>query len=161
MTPSRLAIILLHLAFFLTACFAADNLKYERYDGHYFERNDSGLTGDTSYLVITSQEDFDKIFAPAATMGGNKYLPKDTFDSHFVVATIYRSDRLRSYGVRGVSVKNDELYVSYSASDAKQEKASFRSPLILVIPKGNFSAVIFVQNGKKVSTVHLSRGNLP
>jgi hypothetical protein len=48
-------------------------VAFQRYES-YFERNDSGLTGDTSYLVFTSQAQFDKIFHPAATGGQNNFL---------------------------------------------------------------------------------------
>ena len=62
---------------------------FQRYDS-YFERNDSGLKGETSYLVFTSQAQFDRVFHPAPTMGPNGFLPEKAFDTELVIATVKR-----------------------------------------------------------------------
>ncbi len=51
------------------------SVEYETYD-KYFERNDSGLKGSTSFLAFKTQEQFDKIFGTAPIPGKNKSLPK-------------------------------------------------------------------------------------
>jgi hypothetical protein len=63
---TRLAVLALPLAI-LAASARADEAKGEKiehavYDG-YFEKNNSGLKGDTSLLAFTDQEGFDKVFA--------------------------------------------------------------------------------------------------
>lgn len=126
----------------------------QSYDS-YFERNDSGLTGDTSYLVFTSQEQFDKIFHPAATGGQNNFLPDNAFQTKMVVATIARGNFVRTYDSPRVTSKNGKLYVWYKVTDRKQESATYASPLILAVNKGRYSQVIFMQDGKRVGSASL------
>jgi hypothetical protein len=124
-------------------------LDFQRYDS-YFERNDSGLKGQTSYLAFTSQEQFDKIFGAAATGGENHFLPENAFKTKLVVATIARGNFLRTYDSPKVTTKNGKIYVWYKTMDKRQESATYASPLILAIDKGRYSQVIFMQDGKKV-----------
>jgi hypothetical protein len=46
-------------------------LELQRYDSRYFERNDTGLTAQNSYMIFASQAQFGKISGPAPTMGRN------------------------------------------------------------------------------------------
>src|SRR4051812_13498215 len=70
-------------------------LDFQRYDS-YFEGNNSGLKGETSYLAFTGQAQFDKIFHSAAVGGQNNFLPDNVFDSKVVLATIARGHFLRT-----------------------------------------------------------------
>ena len=121
----------------------------------YFEGNNSGLQGETSYLVFTSQAQFDLIFHPAAINGPNTFLPKGAFDTLVVVATIHRGKAMREYDVQKVTVNGTRLYVDYTFKDGEAitGSGSFRSPLILAVAKAHLSKVTFVENGKEVSTV--------
>jgi inhibitor of cysteine peptidase len=135
---------------------AERELQFERYDS-YFEKNNSGLKGRTSYLVITSQPKFDEVFGPAATMGHNTFLPEKTFDTKLVIATITRGRFLRTYDLTKVTVKNGRIYVWYKIKDSAEGSASFRSPLILAVDKNNYSQIIFKENGKTVGKVSVKR----
>ena len=55
-------------------------VKHEVFSS-YFEKNDSGLKGNTSFLVLKSSEEFDKLFGVAA-VGTKKpsVLPKGAFE---------------------------------------------------------------------------------
>lgn len=142
----------------VTQAFAADTttagperqLEFKRYDSSYFERNDTGLTTQTSYLVFTKRAQFDKIFGPAPTMGQNHFLPDNTFDTKFVVAAIARGHFLRKYDDPKVTMKDGKIYVRYKAKDTPQKSATFASPLILAVDKGQYSEVVFMENGKRV-----------
>ncbi|MDT4968027.1 MAG: hypothetical protein QOJ64_2764 [Acidobacteriota bacterium] len=129
-------------------------VAFQRYES-YFERNDSGLTGDTSYLVFTSQAQFDKIFHPAATGGQNNFLAENAFKNKVVVATIARGNFIRTYDSPSVSSKNGKLYVWYKISDRQQESATYASPLILAVDKARYSQVIFMQDGKRVGSASI------
>ena len=125
-------------------------LDFQRYDSSYFERNDTGLTAQTSYLVFTSQAQFDKIFGAAPTMGRNNFLPNNTFNTKVVFATIARGHFLRTYDDPKVTTKDGKIYVWYKVKDAQQASATFASPLILAVDKGQYSEIIFMEDGKRV-----------
>jgi inhibitor of cysteine peptidase len=130
-------------------------VDFQRYES-YFEKNDSGLKGATSYLVLTGQQQFDKVFGPAATMGTNTFLPQDAFKTKIIVAAIKRGS-LRRYSDIQVTANSRILTVSYSAADDQPGRATFRSPLILSVEKGKYKEVVFVENGKKHRTVKIAR----
>ena len=132
-------------------------VDFKAYDS-YFEGNDSGLKGKTSYVVFTSQANFDKVFHPAATMGQNNFLPQHTFDTKLVVATIKRGNFLRTYELTKVTAKSGKLYVWYTVKDSADGSASFRSPLILAVDKDHYSQIVFMENGKRVRAIPLSNG---
>ena len=132
---------------------SASELAFQRYDSSYFEKNNSGLKGATSYLVITSQAQFDQIFGPAAVMGQNNFLPAGIFDSKMIVATIRRASFVRTYTPSKVTASKGTVYVWYDAKDGAPGSARYSSPLILAVDKGHYSKVIFMQNGKKAGAV--------
>ena len=134
-------------------------LNFQRYGGSYFERNDTGLTAQTSYLVFTSQAQFDKIFGPAPTMGRNNFLPNNTFSTKMVFATIARGHFLRTYDDPKVTTKNGTVYVWYKVKDAQQASATFASPLILAVDKGQYSEIIFMENGTRVGAATFPKTN--
>lgn len=133
-----------------------NEVKYQQFDS-YFEKNNSGLKGDFSYLVIKNQKDFDKVFGVAATMGENHFLPDKVFDSMFVVATIKHRSSLRTYEVTQTATVNGNLYVRYNTVDKEPSSATFSSPLILAVPKGNYKKVVFVENGKEVKSIAVKK----
>ena len=135
------------------------NLDFKRYDRSYFERNDTGLTARTSYMVFTSQVQFDKIFGAAPTMGRNTFLPTNAFNTKVVFATIARGHFLRTYDHPNVTTKNGTVYVWYKVKDAQQASATFASPLILAVDKGQYSEIIFMENGKRVGAATFPRIN--
>jgi hypothetical protein len=130
----------------------------ERYDG-YFERNDSGLKGKTSYLAFTTRESFDKVFHPAPTMepGEVKFLPDDAFGSKLVVATVRRGSFTSIYDVTGVEARGRTLYVRYDVKDEPRSGATFASPLILAVDRAHYSRVVFVEGGRSAAVVTLPR----
>jgi hypothetical protein len=128
-------------------------LEFQRHNS-YFEKNNSGLTGEKSYLVLTDQQQFDRVFGPAATMGANAFLPRDAFANKIVVAAIKRG-AMRRYSDVSVTEENGVLLVSYTATDDKPGSATFKVPLILSVEKGEYSGVIFMENGERVGVVCL------
>lgn len=131
-------------------------IDYQVYS-HYFEKNTSGLRGKASYLGFSNQADFDQVFGAAAVQGKQKFLPKDVFDKHNVVAVIKRGTRVWTYKVDKVTVDPDVLYVSYEASSKDGGGAQFASPLILAVDKGTYNFVMFIENGKKVGAANFDQ----
>jgi hypothetical protein len=117
----------------------------------YFERNDSGLTGASSFLVIEDRTSFDKLFAVAFTMGPRpNVLPDDAFATKAVVAVIKRGGESWEYTVQGVTEQDCVLTVRYTATSEDGHGARFASPLIVSVPKGTFRQVVFTEGGKEV-----------
>jgi len=134
-------------------------LEFKRYDSSYFERNDTGLTTQTSYLVFTSRPQFEKIFGLAPTMVQNHFLPNNTFDTKIVVAAIARGHFLRKYVEPKVTAARGMIYVWYKIKDAQQNSATFASLLILAVDKGQYSGVVFMEDGKRVGAAAFPRTN--
>jgi hypothetical protein len=142
---------------------AAKKLKgkkvaYQRYDG-YFEKNNSGLTGEASYLALTNQRAFDKVFGKGVVMGKKqKFLPADAFATQFVVAVIKRGKSIWTYDVKSARARGGKLFVRYSSTTKDSDgSARYASPLILSVDMGKYSAVVVIDNGKKVGTAEIGK----
>ena len=130
-------------------------VEFQQYDS-YFEKNNSGLKGKTSYLVIANQEQFDKVFGPAPTAEQNNFLPPDVFKSKIVFATIKRGS-MRHYNDVKVTTGNGKIFIWYTAKDDAPNSATFSTPLILAIDKGKYNEVVFMENAKRVRTAKLKK----
>jgi NADH dehydrogenase [ubiquinone] 1 alpha subcomplex assembly factor 1 len=120
----------------------------------YFERNDSGLKGPTSYLVIDDRPSFDKMFGVAFTMGPRpNILPDDAFATKAVVAVVKRGGEVWEYTVQGVTERDGVLTVRYTATSEDGGGARFASPLIVSVPRGTFRRVVFIEGGKEVGVI--------
>jgi hypothetical protein len=128
-------------------------VEFTLHDKGHFEKNNSGLKGDASFLLFTNREDFDKIFGVGFTMGGKeKGVPKDAFDSKIVVAAIKRGNSITEYTVEKVTNDDGTLYVQYTAKSKDAGGAKYSSPLIISLDKGKYKEVVFIENGKKIDT---------
>lgn len=138
----------------------ADEAKGEKVEAvistDYFEKNNSGLQGDVSYLVFTQAEAFDKVFqARPPLMGGDRplLLPANAFDKHLVAAVITRGGAITTYTPTKVTRDGETLYVEYKSETGPASTARFASPLIVAAPKERVKKVVFIANGKTVQTV--------
>jgi hypothetical protein len=128
-------------------------IDYKAYTG-YFEKNDSGLKGDASFLAYTDQKFFDTTFGAGFTMGKKPdVMPKDAFDSKVTVATIKRGKAITEYKVEKVTNDDGTLYVQYTTTEkGNGGTAMFASPLVVAVDKGKYTSVVFIENGKKAGT---------
>lgn len=130
-------------------------LPYETYSG-YFVSNKFESDAAESFVVLTGQEEFDKVFGAAFVMGDkSRRLAKDAFKSLMVVAAIKRGKAVWEYKVERVTEANGVVELRYTATEKKSDSATFASPLIVSIPRGKYVAVRFVVNGKTVKTVEI------
>lgn len=153
----------LMLGLFAVSVVAADkdeakgkDVEYKVYTS-YFEKNNSGLKGDASYVAVKNAEEFDKLFGVAA-VGGKKpsVLPKGAFEDNIVVAVIKRGDAVWEYKVEKVTADGDTLTVRYKATEGKGGgTAKFASPMVVSVPKGKVAKVVFVENGKMVGNAEV------
>ena len=131
-------------------------LTFDTYSG-YFVSNKFEPDAAESFVVITDQEQFDKVFGVAFVMGDKSHhLPKDAFKSLMVIAPIKRGSAVVEYKVDGVTVKDGVVELRYTTTSKKSDTATFACPLIVSIPKGEYKAVQFVENGKAVKKVEVS-----
>jgi hypothetical protein len=160
--PSLAAVILLPLAGFSAPADDRDEAKGDKVEftvhDSYFEKNNSGLKGDASFLAITDDEAFAKIFGTAVVMGKKKnFLPKDAFEKKMVVSTIKRGGKIWEYKVDKVTADGKTLYVAYTATGMDGGGATFHSPLIVAVDKGKYTSVVFIEDGKKAGTAEIGK----
>jgi hypothetical protein len=123
-------------------------LTFDTYSG-YFVSNKFEPHAAESFVVITSQKQFDEVFGAAMVMGDKSHrLPQDLFHSHIIIAEIKRGNSVVEYKVEGVTDQDGVVKLRYSTNSKKSNTASFASPLIVSIPRSAYKAVQFVENGK-------------
>ncbi len=120
--------------------------------GH-FEKNNSGLKGDSSFLMMKDFDAFEKVFGtvPPLMGGGRKGNPvkKETFEKNLVAVVIKRGTSVTTYTEVGAKVDGETLTVTYKSEAGAASAATFASPLIVAVPTGKISKVVFVENGKE------------
>jgi hypothetical protein len=169
-----LTIVFLAAAAFTTAtaqksgASTESRVEFQSYaNARYFERNDSNLKGDSSYLVFNSLEKFEQIFGYATIMGDNHFMPENVFDSKMVIAMIKRGESIYKYDLKKVTVKKKKLYVWYDVAPKDQEAAkkrarddggyTYSSRCFLAVDKNNYSEIIFMENGKKAGVISVNK----
>jgi hypothetical protein len=132
-------------------------IEFVHYKG-YFEKNNSGLKGESSYLVISTAADFDKYFGFGRVMGPKPVtLPTnaDDFKKLLVIAAIKRGNVITEYTVESVTASGETLTINYKAvAKGVPGNASFASPMVVSIPAGKYTKVEFNENGKVVEKVN-------
>ena len=155
----RLALLAIPLALLATVSRAADEargekVEYATYPG-YFEKNNSGLKGDASYVAFADKDAFAKVFVlRPPLMKGKKAepLPEKVFEKQVVVSVIKRGNSITTYTVEKVTADGDMLYVQYKAEAGPASSATFASPLVIAADRGKAKKVAFIENGKTVAT---------
>jgi hypothetical protein len=150
------------LLFFLTcwqSCPAAaaegTKLRFDTYSG-YFVSNKFEPDAAASFLVVTSQKQFDKVFGVATVMGDKSHrLPKDLFKSSIILTAIKRGPAVWEFKIESVKVDRGVVKLHYTTTAQKSDSATFACPLILSIPSGKYVAVHFIENRKPVRVVKL------
>jgi hypothetical protein len=134
----------------------ATKLAFDTYSG-YFVSNQFEPNVAQSFVVITNRDEFDKVFGIARVMNDKSHrLPANAFQSHIVLAVIKRANAVWQFNVNEVVVRDGMATLKYTATATKSDSASFACPLIVSIPKDNYRAVRFVENGKLQKKVGLS-----
>jgi hypothetical protein len=131
-------------------------VEFDVHSGH-FQKNNTDLKGDASYLVFGDRAAFDKVFGVAATMKKQNFVPKDAFEKKMVVAVIKRGNAVTEYKVDKVTADAGTLYVQYTTTSKGPTAASYASPLIVSLDKGAYTSVVFIENGKKAETVKIEK----
>jgi len=147
----------LALVILAAATWAAEQTKlaFDTYSG-YFVSNKFESDAAESFLVITDQASFDKIFGVAFVMGDKSHrLPKDAFKSNMVLAAIKRGNAFWEYKVEGMTVEQGVVWVRYAVTSKATSNTTFACPLIVSVPKGKYKAAVLVENGKQVKKLEM------
>lgn len=137
----------------MTATCSADEpakkgVPFETYSG-YFVSNKFEPQSEESFVMLTTQEAFDKVFGVGMVMHDRSHrLAKDAFDANLVLGAIKRGKAIWEYHVEGISLRDDTVVVRYTATSKKSEDAQYACPLILSIAKGQYKGFDFVENDK-------------
>ena len=142
------------------ASFAADPappkpVPYETYGG-YFVSNKFEPDRPASFVVLRDQQAFDAVFGAGFVMHDKSHrLARNAFDSRIVIAAIQRGKAMWDFKVQDVSASDGSVALRYTSTSTPQPSATYSCPLILSIPKADYTAVQFIENGKVVQTVPL------
>lgn len=128
-------------------------LSFDQYSG-YFVSNKFEPDAKESFVVISSQSRFDEVFGVGMVMQDKSHrLPKNAFKSNIVLTAIKRGKATWEYKVEGVTVEKGIVKVSYAVTSKETPETESACPLIISIHKGEYKAIVFVENGKEVKTV--------
>ncbi len=132
-------------------------LPFDTYSG-YFVSNTFEPDAAQSFVVILDQKQFNKVFGVAVVMNDKSHrLPKKAFQSQIVLAVVKRGSAHWQYKVEGVSVNQGVVELRYTTTSKASKSATFACPLIVSVPKGNYAAVAFTENGKPVKTLQFPK----
>ena len=119
--------------------------------GH-FEKNSSGLIGDASFLLFTDYAAFERVLGTTSPVGVRRPNPMTEagFKDQLVAAVIKRGKAVTTYSEVTATADGSTLMVKYKAEVGTPGMATFASPLVVAVPKGQLTKVVFVENGKEV-----------
>lgn len=131
-------------------------LKHATHAGH-FERNDSGLQGNKSFLAFSQLEEFEALFGVAALGVGptkkQNFVTQETFDEKLVIAAIYRGNSEPTISNVQIIQKGETITVAYRLKPGRDAGFAMNVPFIFSIPKVDYQQIEFYENDKLVATV--------
>ena len=139
----------------------ADEAKGEKVESttysDYFVKNTAGIKDDSTYLVFTDKEGFEKVFNLRPPLMGKKsvVMPGNVFEKNLVIAAIKRGNAITTYTIDKLTNEGETLYIQYKAVVGKPSTATFASPLIVTADRGKAKKVVFIENEKTVATIEV------
>jgi hypothetical protein len=134
----------------------AAKLAFVAYSG-YFVSNQFEPNAAESFAIISDQGQFDRIFGVAMVMQDKSHrLPADAFASNLVLAVVKRGSAVWEYQVESVAVDGGVVDLRYRTTSKKSDTATFACPLIVSVPRGKYTAAVFVENGEPVKKVPIA-----
>src|SRR5262245_38781093 len=125
--------------------------------GGYFVSNEFKPKVADSFIVIKDQAVFDRVFGVAAVMfDRSRRLPANAFRTSIVVAAIHRGHANVTYHNVQATREGTMLRISYTTKEEQTPLTEYACPLILSVPRDNYSVVSFVENDKPVKSVSLT-----
>ena len=136
-------------------------VAFDIHVGHYVS-NKFEPEKSESFVVIQDQETFDQTFGTALVQGKvANYLPAEAFQTKIVLAAIKRGHAIWTFNVTDVTTAGGVLTFRYTATSEKTDTADYASPVIISVPKGNYTAVLFEENATPVANIPLKTPATP
>ena len=134
----------------------ADNIAYEVFP-RYFVKNTVKLPENSAFFVLQDKKSFDEIFGIGFVMGKKPKLVDDKlFEGNLIVTAIKTGNTPWTYEVEDVCVEKQQLIVKYKTA-GKESSAKYTVPLIVAVPRGEFTEVVFIENGKEAGKAVLKK----
>jgi len=125
-------------------------IPFTTHDG-YFASNQFEPDKAESFVVLKDQKAFDQVFGVGMVMHDKSHrLPADAFEKNMVLAAIKRGKAMWQFKVKEVVADGLVLTVRYTAASEKSDSAEFACSLIVSVPKGEYTTVVFEEGGKVV-----------
>jgi hypothetical protein len=126
----------------------ARDISFDVHNG-YFVSNKFEPNKPASFVVIVDQATFNRVFGVAFVMRDKSHrLPPKAFDTKMVMAAIKRGKAIWEFKVESVNEQAGVLTLRYTATSKTRDSAEYACPLIVSIPRRDYAAVQFVENGK-------------
>jgi hypothetical protein len=136
----------------------SDKIAYEVYAKGYFVKNTVKLTDDKGFFVFTDKKGFDEIFGFGRVMGAKPKLVDDKlFEGSLVVTAVKSGSTLWKYEIEGVRIEKKQLIVQYKATGKEAPGAKYTVPLIVAVPRGEYTEVVFIENGKEANKMAVKK----
>jgi hypothetical protein len=127
----------------------AGKIAFEVYAKGYFVKNTIKVMDNQALFVLHDKNAFDQIFGFGRVMGAKpKLVDEKHFEGNLMVTVIKSGNTLWKYEVEKVHVDKKQLIVQYTAH-GKESTAKFTVPLIVSVPRGDYTEVVFIENGKE------------
>lgn len=135
-----------------------DDIAFEVYAKGYFVKNNFKLPANPAFLVVQDKKAFDEIFGFGATMGARPKLVDDKlFEKNLIVVAIKAGNVPWKYEVDKVRLDKKQLVIQYTASGKESATAKFTVPLIISVPRGEFTEAVFIENGKEAGKADVKK----
>jgi len=113
---------------------------------NYFVKN-TYKNKEVATLKITSQEEFDEIFSPAAVMGENGKPTQIDFSKQYALAVIAPiTDKETSVTANSLSYRDTEIVLDYKITEGKPQSFTIQPFLLIVVDKEHSGPVKFEKN---------------
>lgn len=131
-----------------------------------FVKNWDTASAPVLHALIDSAARYDLVFNPAPVIGAKRpFAPDPTIYAKEMIVMIAREmrapqDMAKPFQVETLRRRGDELEFRYRYVDP-QSDATFdvKNMLALVIPKHPYRQVVFIENGKEIGRLDLTKGN--
>ena len=135
-----------------------DDVQFEVYAKGYFVKNTAKLPGNKAFLVLPDKKAYDEIFGIGFVMGAKpKLVDEKLFEKNLVVTAIKSGNTLWKYDVEKVRVDKKQLIVEYKATGKEAAGVKYTVPLIVSVPRGDVTEVVFIENGKEAGKAEVKK----
>lgn len=113
---------------------------------NYFVKN-TYKNKEVATLKVTSQEEFDKVFGPAAVMGENGKPTQIDFSKQYALAVIAPiTDKQTSVKANSLSYRDTEIVLDYKITEGEPQSFTIQPFLLIVVDKEHSGPVKFEKN---------------